>query len=113
MTRFATLASTGLFAAGLAILPVSVFAQPSATVTAPAVSTQTTVKSANTQAAVKSDNKVTAPVVQKDAGPVLHKDASKTDAGKSAVTKPAPVNGQVNGQVHGQVNTPAKTATHG
>lgn len=35
MNRLLTLASTSLFAAGLAILPVSVYAQPNATVASP------------------------------------------------------------------------------
>lgn len=94
MTRFVTLASTGLFAAGLAILPVSVFAQPSATTTAPAAT--------STQTTVKSDSKVTAPVVHKDASKDAGKDVGKTEVGKTtATTKTAPVNSQ------------AKTGTHG
>jgi len=79
MTRLLTLASTGLFAAGLAIFPVSVFAQPNA-------ATGTDTKPATTAPVAGHDAKTTAPVAAHDTKAAMPaKDAAKG----AAVVKPA------------------------
>jgi hypothetical protein len=79
MTRLLTLASTGLFAAGLAIFPVSVFAQPNA-------ATGTDTKPAATAPVAGHDVKTTAPVTAHDTKAAMPaKDAAKG----AAVVKPA------------------------
>lgn len=79
MTRLLTLASTGLFAAGLAIIPVSVFAQPNA-------ATGTDTKPATTAPVAGHDVKTTAPVAAHDTKAAMPaKDAAKG----AAVVKPA------------------------
>ena len=90
MTRLLTLASTGLFAAGLAIIPVSVFAQPNAatgTDTKPATTAPVAGHDVKTTAPVAAhDTKATAPVAGHDAKTAMPaKDAAKG----AAVVKPA------------------------
>jgi hypothetical protein len=84
MNRFLTLTSTGLFAAGLAILPISAFAQ-GGTTAAPATTTTT-----SAQPTVKHDGKVVA------------KDAAKEQTKTAGVKTPA-----------APVNKDAKAGTHG
>jgi hypothetical protein len=81
MNRILTLATSGIFAAGLAILPVSGFAQAASTTTdmKPATSVPTTTTD------VKPTTTVTPKVVTHDAKPTASKDAmTAKDAGKSS-----------------------------
>ncbi len=76
MKRLLTLASTGLFATGLAILPVSVYAQPNAVTTpAPVVSP-----------VVSHETKPTHPPV---VSPAVSHDTKAMPAGKQALSKDA------------------------
>jgi len=89
MNRFLTLTSTSLFAAGLAILPISAFAQGGTT---GGSTTNTTAAPATTSAqpTVKHDGKI----VAKDAA----KDQTKTAGAK---TPAAPVNKDAKAGTHG------------
>lgn len=98
MNRLLTLASSSLFATGLAILPVSVFAQPNATsgtdakagIPAAQVSghdAKATIATAPAKPAVHDAKVATAPVTAKDAGK-----ASPTKVTTAPVT-PAPSGG--------------------
>ena len=79
MNRFLTLASTGLFAAGLAVLPVAAFAQGGASTDAKPV-----VSAPAAKAATMTDSKAPAGgTVAKDA-----KTPAKTEAGKVSATTP-------------------------
>ena len=79
MNRFLTIASTGLFATGLAILPISAFAQGGASTDAKPAVTAPAAKSAT-----MTDSKAPAGgTVAKDA-----KAPAKTDAGKVSATTP-------------------------
>ena len=92
MKRLLTLASAGLFATGLAIFPVSVFAQPNATVGTD-TKTQTT-------APVTGHDSKPVPAGKEASGkdaaktPAVIKDAAKADAAKAGSVKtgttPAP-----------------------
>jgi hypothetical protein len=77
MKRLLTLATTGLFATGLAVLPVTVFAQPTAT-------PGTDAKSATASHSMPSDAKMTPATKDGTAG----KDTSKVTGSKSG-TAPA------------------------
>ena len=98
MNRFLTLASSSLFATGLAILPVSVFAQPNATPGNDAKAgtptaqvtghdTKATIAAAPVKPAAHDAKVVTAPVTGKDAGK-----ANSTKVTTAPVT-PAPSGG--------------------
>ena len=79
MNRFLTIASTGLFATGLAIMPISAFAQGGASTDAKPVVTAPAAK-----AATMTDSKAPAGgTVAKDA-----KTPAKTEAGKVSATTP-------------------------
>ncbi len=79
MNRFLTIASTGLFATGLAILPISAFAQGGTSTDAKPVVTAPAAKSAT-----MTDSKAPAGgTVAKDA-----KAPAKTEAGKISATTP-------------------------
>ena len=71
MKRLLTLASAGLFATGLAIFPVSVFAQPNAT------------------AGTDTKAQMTAPVAGHDAKTVPSHDAKVVPTGKEAASQDA------------------------
>lgn len=86
MNRFLTLTSTSLFAAGLAILPISAFAQGGST----SGTTTAAPATATTQPTVKHDGKV----VAKDAA----KDQAKTAGAK---TPAAPINKDAKAGTHG------------
>ena len=95
MNRLLTLASTGLFAAGLAILPVSVYAQPNAAATGTTSGTTTSGPAASTDmkttAPVVGQGAKAAPAVKGAAGKDVPKDrTSSRDAGKTHATKSAP-----------------------
>ena len=79
MTRLMTLASTGLFATGLAIFPVSVFAQPNA-----ATGTDTKAQAAAPVAGHDAKTSMPAKAAAKD------KPAVKTDTTKTSAVKPDP-----------------------
>ena len=79
MNRFLTLASTGLFAAGLAVLPVAAFAQGGTSTDAKPV-----VSAPAAKATTMTDSKAPAGgTVAKDA-----KAPAKTEAGKVSATTP-------------------------
>ncbi len=96
MNRLLTLASSGLFAAGLAILPVSVYAQPNAATNGtPAGSTGTEIKTdakadakvgakAGSAAVVTHDSKVVKPSAMTSHGVAADHDAKTTPIGGAA-----------------------------
>jgi hypothetical protein len=83
MKRLLTLATTGLFATGLAVLPVTVFAQPTAT-------PGTDAKSATTSHSMPSDAKTTPATkdgtANKDAGKMTGSKSGTAPAGSAAKT---------------------------
>ncbi|GEM_PF-2493303 len=90
MNRFLTLASTGLFATGLAILPVSAFAQSNAPVGADAKATTTTGVVGSTTMPHKADagKVVAAPAPSSQAT-----DAKADKTGAKAAVTTAPLAG--------------------
>jgi hypothetical protein len=83
MKRLLTLATTGMFATGLAVLPVTVFAQPSATVGAD-VKASTSSHSVTSDAKVAPGNKDS--VATKDSAKVTGTKLSTAPTGGAAKT---------------------------
>lgn len=103
MKRLLTLASAGLFATGLAIFPVSVFAQPNAA-TGTDTKAQTTVPVTGHDAKQVPASKA---ALSKDAAksPAVSKDADKVDAAKAGSVKAGSTAAPIS------TSTPASTPT--